>query len=210
MEVSTSAFYPAPITKSNITNVLPLWFTSVALLESLPSVPVRAADTFGSALIRVLRAQTGFDLEGAGVAGMDEVRRTDDGHAMGIIELGLAMCRHAGLRAPTNVREAVDMGSAHSRDFSEWMVHMSTRWLEHRDLLVGISWTFMDVHVWVAEHGEEVMNDATRQTLRDITVRERAGLRVCRAEIEKDAQRRKDLYRGVAIAKRGVEACFNL
>jgi hypothetical protein len=210
MEVSTSAFYLAPITKSNITNVLPLWFTSVALLESLPSVPVRAADTFGSALIRVLRAQTGFDLEGAGVAGMDEVRRTDDGHAMGIIELGLAMCRHAGLRAPTNVREAVDMGSAHSRDFSEWMVHMSTRWLEHRDLLVGISWTFMDVHVWVAEHGEEVMNDATRQTLRDITVRERAGLRVCRAEIEKDAQRRKDLYRGVAIAKRGVEACFNL
>jgi hypothetical protein len=49
--------------KLNITNFLPLWFVSSTLLETLPSVPVRAADTFGSAIIRVLRAQTGFDAE---------------------------------------------------------------------------------------------------------------------------------------------------
>lgn len=71
---------------------LPLWFTSSTLLESLPSVPVHAADTFGSAIVCVLRAQTGFDIEGLGVAGMDEVRRTNDGQAIGIIELGFEMC----------------------------------------------------------------------------------------------------------------------
>jgi hypothetical protein len=70
------------ISKLNIRTFLPLWFTSSTLLESLPSVPVRAADAFGSAIVRVLRAQTGFDIEGLGVAGMDEVRRTDDGQAL--------------------------------------------------------------------------------------------------------------------------------
>ncbi|KAL1791833.1 hypothetical protein ACET3X_009584 [Alternaria dauci] len=125
------------LSRIDISNFLPLWLTSPTLLETLPAVPVRAADEFGSAIVRVLRAQTGFSAEGPGVAGMDEVHRTDDGQAIGLVELGLEMCRRGGMRTPSSLKEAVAMGNDESVSFSQWMIWMGMRWLTHRDLLVG-------------------------------------------------------------------------
>ncbi|KAF2856054.1 hypothetical protein T440DRAFT_463388 [Plenodomus tracheiphilus IPT5] len=194
--------------KLNINDFLPLWFTSSTLLESLPSVPVRASDTFGSALIRVLRAQTGFDIEGLGVAGMDEVRRTDDGQAIGILELGLDMCRRTGLAEPSNLKEAVSSGSAKSIAFSEWMMQISMKWLINRDLLVGMAWAFMEIHEAVADHeGEGTLLDTGGSlVLRKIAARERTGLEICVGELEKDEQRRTNFARGksIVIAALGV------
>lgn len=196
--------------KLNITNFLPLWFVSSTLLETLPSVPVRAADTFGSAIVRVLRAQTGFDAEGAGVAGMDEVRRTDDGQALGIIELGLQMCQQATLSKPKNMLDAVAFGNADSISFAEWMVWMGMRWLTYGDLLIGMTWAFMELHETVAEvNGESaLLDEASRQTLKDIASRERTGLEVCKREIEIDESRSTEFRRGVATARRAIQACF--
>jgi hypothetical protein len=193
----------------NITNFLPLFFTSSTLLESLPSVPVRAADTFGSALVRVLRAQTGFDNEGQGVAGMDEVRRTDDGQAIGIIELGLEMCRRAGLGEPKALKEAVAMGNKDIRELCEWMVTLGMRWVANRDVLIGMSWAFMEMHELSAEMGgdETLLSEKGREILSAIAVREKRGLEVCREVIEKDDQRKLEFCRGVAIGRVVVEAC---
>ncbi|KAF2024495.1 hypothetical protein EK21DRAFT_78590 [Setomelanomma holmii] len=189
--------------KISLFNLLPLWFTCSALLESLPSVPVRAADTFGSAIVRVLRAQTGFDIEGPGVAGMDEVRRTDAGHTIGIIELGVMMCRHAGLRKPTSMKEAVAFGDADTIAFAEWMVALGMRWWSNQDLLVGMAWAFMEMHETVAGlTGERaLLKEEAHGTLRKIAARERIGLEVCREEIEHNAGRKVDFIKGVAIIR---------
>jgi hypothetical protein len=198
--------------KLNISNFLPLWFASMTLLESLPSVPVRAADTFGSALVRVLRAQTGFDVEGLGVAGMDEVRRTDNGDAIGIFELGFAMCHRAGIDKLKSLRDAVALGDTETVAFAEWMAWMSMRWLTHRDILIGMAWAFLEIHEMVAGVDVEqgLLDQCAVRILKDIAARERVGLEVCRREIEADEVRNADFRKGVAIGRRGIQTCFNI
>ena len=190
----------------NLRNFLPLWFASTALLESLPSVPVRAADAFGSALIRVLRAQTGFDIEGPGVSGMEEIRRTDSGEAVGIVELGLSMCERAGLLRPANLREAVAFGNESSVKFAEWMLWMGMRWLTYRDVLTGLSWAFLEAHELVSrrEGDGAVLDIEHRDILRIIAKRERYGLGFCRQIIQADEKRRHGFEKGVAIGRRAL------
>jgi hypothetical protein len=194
----------------DITNLLPLWFTSSTLLESLPSVPIRAADTFGSAVVRVLRAQTGFDIEGMGVAGMDEVRRTDNGHAVGIIELGFEMCQRHGLSKPGSMRDIVSVGNAQSVAFAEWMVWVGMRWMMHRDMLIGMAWAFMELHEMVTEiDGEKaLLDERSICVLKNIAGRERDGLKTCRTEMRSDEVRKANFQRGVGIARRAIEACL--
>lgn len=190
------------ITITNIHDLIPLIFASTTLLQSLPSFPTRTANAPASALIRVLRAQTGFPTEGPGVAGMDEVRRTDAGHAIGIVELGIAMCRRAALPEPEDMRAAVGSGCKEVKAFAEWMVSMSMRWCENEGLLVGLTWGFMQVHELVA--GMELLDGEGRGVLRDIAERERAGMEVWRREVEGDRYREEGFRRGVAICWRVV------
>ncbi|KAF2124340.1 hypothetical protein P153DRAFT_350282 [Dothidotthia symphoricarpi CBS 119687] len=199
------------IKKLSLTQFLPLWFTSSTLLESVPSVPVRAADTFGSAIVRVLRAQNGFDSEGLGVAGMDEVRRTDNGQAIGIVELGLDICRRAGLNEPKNLKDAVTLGTGESVVFAEWMMWMGMRWLTYRDVLIGLTWAFMEVHEALAnlEGHNTLLSSEGRQILKDIALRERTGLSVCRRDLEKDRKRMADFREGFVTASRAIEACLS-
>lgn len=194
----------------NLANFLPLWFTSSTLLESLPSVPVRAADTFGSAIVRILRAQYGFNKEDLGVAGMDEVRRTDGGQAIGIVELGLDMCRRAGIKEPETLKDAVSLGNEESVAFSEWMVWMGMRWLTYCDMLLGMAWVFMEAHNAVAnlEGDSALLCSENRFILIEIASRERTGLEVCRRELEKDRQRKDDFQKGTIIASIAIKACL--
>lgn len=194
--------------KTKLQNFLPVWFTSPALLESLPSVPVRAADTFGSAIVRVLRAQTGFDMEGQGVAGMDEVHRTDNGKSFGIVELGLEICSRANIRAPEDLSEIVNLGSADTVAFARWMVGLSMQWLAQQDLLIGISWGFMELHEAVArlEGDQSLLSPFSVKILESIAQRERAGLSICKEEIEKSEQRRAVFEGGLAVARSAISS----
>ncbi|EMD61356.1 hypothetical protein COCSADRAFT_96304 [Bipolaris sorokiniana ND90Pr] len=196
--------------KLHLGSLLPLWFVSPALLEGLPAVPVRAASTFGSAVVRILRAQAGFSAEGVGVAGMDEVHRTDDGEAVGIVELGLELCRNAGIQQPCDLRKAVSLGEPESAAFAEWMIATSMRWLVHRDALIGMTWAFMELHEAWAQCKGEVTLLSTRSIaiLQEIAIRERKSLQTCRSEIYQHSQRRVDFLKGVAIGRQAVESCF--
>ena len=202
---------PLDLVKLDLSNFLPLWFSAQSLLEALPSVPVRAADPFGSAIVRVLRAQTGFSNEGPGVAGMDEVHRTDDGQAIGIVELGLQVCRSADLGEPLNLTEALALGSTETAapdSFSRWMLWASIRWLAHRDLLIGMSWAFMEAHAMIAQHEcGALLNEQSRCILGEIATRERKGLQVCRQEISRCDKRKADFHRGRAMAWQAIRAC---
>jgi hypothetical protein len=197
--------------KARLLNFLPVWFASATLLESLPSVPVRAATAFGSALVRVLRAQTGFDVEGQGVAGMDEVHRTDNGESFGIVELGQEICSRADIRVPANLKEIVNMGSAETAAFSRWMMSLSMQWLAQQDVLIGMSWGFMELREAIARLSEDqaLLSASSATMLEGIAQRERAGLSICKAEIDKSEQRRADYERGLATA-RGAMKTFSL
>jgi hypothetical protein len=199
---------PVDMSSINLRNLLPLWFASTALLGSLPTVPVRTADSYGSALIRVLRAQTGFDIEGPGVAGMEEVRRTDCGEARGIVELGLDMCAHACIPKPHTLKEAVALGNAESAAFAEWMLWLGMRWLTYRDVLVGISWVFMEVHESVCrlEGPASILSSDARNILMEIASRERVGLETCRQALVHDDTRRKAFEKGIAIAREALRS----
>ena len=192
---------------SKLSNLLPLWFTSPTLLETLPSVPVRAANSFGSALVRVLRAQTGFDVEGQGVAGMDEVHRTNNGNSIGIVELGLEICARAGIHVPVSLDEVVALGNAESAAFCKWMVGSSMQWLAQQDMLIGMSWAFMELHEAVArlDEGQSLVSFTSARVLQNIARRERVGLEVCLGEISATEQRRADFERGRAIARTAME-----
>ena len=187
----------------SIRNFLTLWFTSLSLLDSLPSVPVRASDAFGSALIRVLRAQTGFSHEGPGVAGIDEVRRTDNKQAIGLVELGIEMCERAGLGHLTNLEEAVDLGDRETKEVAKWVVALGMMWLEKRDFLVGMTYAWMEMHFFIAKSGQEELLISTRgrNILEKIAKRERDGLEVCKFEIEKDSQRYEDFCKGLQVTR---------
>ena len=207
---STITIAPPSFNLANLnrTSFIPLFLISPTLLSTLPSLPMRAASPTGSALIRVLRAQTGFNDEGHGVAGMDEVRRTNNHEAVGIVELGLTMCSRAGLGTPACLEEVVAMGHADTRAFAEWMVWMGMRWLSHRDLLVGISWGWMEVHeVLATDVGSGLLSEDGREVMERIAARERAGLEVCKREVEMDDARSRRFWEGVGIVRRAVEAC---
>lgn len=193
----------------NLPRFLPLWFASRALLESLPSVPVRAADPFGSAIVRILRAQTGFSEEGPGVAGMDEVQRTCDGEAVGIVELGLEMCSRAGLHVPQSLQEVIDTGHCDSNLFALCMVSISMHWLAYRNLLVGMAWAVMEMHFWIAESDDgRLLSDSGKNTLRSIALRERGGLEVCIEEMERDEERKKQFVTGKSVMQEAIAKCF--
>lgn len=199
------------VNSSKLFDLLPLWFTSSTLLEALPSVPVRAADAFGSALIRVLRAQSGFDIEGHGVAGMDEVHRTVEGASVGIVELGLEICSRAGIQVPTDLKEVVSFGSEECIVLCRWMMSLSMHWQTQRDTLIGMSWAFMNLHEAVAklsEH-EALLSPASVQALEAIAQRERTGLEICIKEIMESEQRKVEFERGLAVAERTISALFN-
>jgi hypothetical protein len=87
---------------------------------------------------------------------------------------------------------------------------MGMRLLEHRDLLVGMAWAFMEVHEVLVEAGQHgvLLDGKSRQLLKEIAARERNGMEVCKKEIHQDAQRKTDFRKGVAIARKAIESCF--
>ncbi|KAK5009169.1 hypothetical protein LTR28_002345, partial [Elasticomyces elasticus] len=85
-----------------------------------------------------------FETEGPGVAGMDEVRRTD---AVGLVELGLEMVRNARLSEPKDLKEALE---GRDEAFAITMLHLAMRPMQNGPLLFGLSRAFVELHEAVA------------------------------------------------------------
>ncbi|KAH6203196.1 hypothetical protein HBI53_141210 [Parastagonospora nodorum] len=196
--------HPVPKNFTN-KNFLTLFFTLPTLLTSLPSLPVRTTSSRTSSLLLVLRAQTGFLPETCGVAGMDEVRRTA---VTGLIDLGLEMMALAGFDKPANLRDVVDLGDTEFVPFAEWMVAVSMRWKERRDVLVGMAWAGMEVHEVVAREGEGCLSAGGRELLKGIAGRERVGLEGWKREVEGDERRRREFEWGYEVMWEAVRAAW--
>ncbi|KAF3172068.1 hypothetical protein TWF788_009511 [Orbilia oligospora] len=75
----------------DLARLLPLWFTHPCLLEHLVCTPAKTTTVTSSAVLRLLRVQSGFDREDIVVAGMDEFRRSSK--TVDLVDLGLQMIR---------------------------------------------------------------------------------------------------------------------
>lgn len=191
------SFYP-----TNINKFIPLWFAHPCLLENFVSIPAKVANATGSAVVRVLRAQSGFESEGPGVAGMDEVRRP---HTVGLVELGLEMMQRASLSLPTSLWEALE---GRDDEFAVKMLHVSMTPNQNANFLIGMAWAFVQLHE--ALTASNLLSEASQDTLRQIARRERDGLRACLEVIEPDAQRYSEFSRGYNLGRAEIEPCFSI
>lgn len=139
---------------------------------------------------------------------MEEVQRTDSGEARGVVELGLEICARAGISRPQSLKEAVALGDGESSAFAEWMMWMGMRWLTYRDVLVGMSWLFLEMHEAVRrlEGNSQILSERGQKELMGIARRERNGLEAYRREINCDSKRREEFRRGVGIVRQGLRS----
>ncbi|KAH7062631.1 hypothetical protein B0J12DRAFT_707858 [Macrophomina phaseolina] len=199
-----------------------LWFAHPCLLERFVAVPSRSADAFGCAIMRVLRAQHGFehdaeDRQHAGVAGMDELRRGDTGASLGLAELGMAAVQQLGLEwwrdqaeeqqePPSSLLEVLQ-GAARQRPeacrFAVGMVEASMRPVRNQGLLVGMALAFGGL-----------FRGRNREALACMAAREmRELVDVCVPALLRRAGDcgsggADQLWRGFEMARVEIESCF--
>lgn len=188
----------------NASEFFPLWFTHPCLLESFACIPFKTVTRTGSAIIRLLRAQAGFNVEGPGVAGMDEVRRTE---SVGLVELGLEMMKRCGFPEPGCLKEVL---SGQDSGFALTMLHLSMRPMANAGLLLGLAWAFVGLHEAIARSTSTTLLSATsRETLRQISCRERESLKICLDELKDDSTRHASFRKGHSTGKTAIENAFD-
>lgn len=187
---------------ADMTKFLPLWFTHPCLLESFISVPLRTMTKSSCAIIRLLRAQYGFGVEGPGVAGMDEVRRTEN---FGIVELGLEMMRRSGFPEPECLKEVL---TNRQSEFATTMLHLSMRPIENASLLLGLARAFVGLHEAMVSSSTVLLSAASREVLGQMACRERESLTICLEELKGEESRYEAFCQGHDLGKREIESCF--
>jgi len=175
------------LTKSHLADVTALWFAHIGLLENTINTPARTADPIYANIIRVLRAQAGFEMEMPIVAGMDELRRLT---CPSLVELGRELICNAGWGTDASVgslQDVLDTAAAHgqseeSRRLAKDMLYWATRPSANLGFLVGLSSAFLDLKEAVAR-APELLSHQSRIVLEAIVARERQGMEECMREI---------------------------
>lgn len=187
----------------SLAKVLPLWFTHPCLLESFICIPAQTATHIGSSVTRLLRAQYGFDAEGPGVAGMDEVRRPK---SLGLVDLGLEMMSRSELPAPSCLQDVLQTWPS---KFALLMLHLSMRPRRNMGLLLGLACAFVDLHDVVAS-STLLLSTASREALQQIARRERECLKVCLDDLrDHDGQKYHEVCRGFFLGRKEIENSFD-
>lgn len=185
----------------DMSKLLPLWFSNPCLLESFVSIPSKTTTVMASSITRLLRAQYGFDVEGPGVAGMDEARRVD---SAGLVELGLEMMKRSGLPEPASLKEVLENWPL---EFALKMLHLSMRPMANYGLLLGLACAFVGLHDLLAS--STLLSPVSKAALTQIVRRERDCLEICFKELEDDTIQCADFHRGYALGNAEVENCFD-
>ena len=189
-----------PTPTANITALLPLWFTHPCLLETAITVPARTITPTAGAIVRLLRAQSGFCPEPSGVDGMDEARRTD---SISIVELGFEMAERDGRLVPGSVKEALDWWPS---DFAVGMLHAAMKPIENLSTLIGLTWAFVELHEGIARmEGEGLLSERGREVLGGIADREKKALGVCLAEMEGGDRAYEEFRSGYVLGREEIE-----
>ena len=203
--VSSSEFPAAPFEfkfgvngSPDFAKLFPLWFAHPCLLESFVSIPWKTTSPFACSIVKVLRAQAGFDSEFGVVAGMDEANRTD---SLGLVELGQEMLRNLGLPEVGSLKEVLNKWDSQS---AVTLIHLAMRPHKNKGLLVGMAMTFASLHAELAS--SDLLSQGSKDALSIITGRETASLEECLKELDKSEMRH--CIKGYWLAVAQLESCF--
>ncbi|KAK4219482.1 hypothetical protein QBC37DRAFT_272989 [Rhypophila decipiens] len=199
---------PQPLDTDNIdmTKLLPLWFAQMSLLQSLISIPARSATQAGCAVLRFLRAQEGFEIEGSAVAGTDETMRRN---VIGILELGLEMTEAVGLTMPGSLADAINEWPSEA---AVTMLHLAMLPKRSAGLLIGITWAFVDMHDSLCSGDGKscfrYLSQTSHGALREICRRERDSLAQYVENMEPDSTHPREIWKGYTWGRRQIQSCI--
>ena len=184
--------------RPNAARFFPLWFTHPCLLENFVSIPWKTTTPFVCAVVRILRAQAGFDHESDSVAGMDEARKTD---SVGLVEVGQELLRRWGHPEAGSLKEVLERWDAQP---AMAMAHLAMRPFANKGLLVGMAVGFTCLHAELAS--SRWLCRGSREALGDIARRETENLEHCLEGL--DADERGHCGRGYWFVAAQLGGCF--
>jgi hypothetical protein len=185
---------------------LPLWFSHPCLLQAFVSVPFRTKNKFACTIVKILRAQKGFDIEQECVAGMGEVRRPN---SLGLVGIGVNMMAQHGLSlaAVPSLEHVLQVWPS---NFAIHMLHSSLRPMEFRGVLIGMATAFAKMHVVLVKSRFPLLSDQDNDTLDKIAQRELEGLELCWKELEPDGKVHMSCCAGYLAASHEIKKGFQL
>ncbi|KAI0811396.1 hypothetical protein GGR55DRAFT_642930 [Xylaria sp. FL0064] len=188
------------IGKMDLTKLLPLWFAHTALLEGFVSIPSKTASVFGCAIIRFIRAQNGFSVEGLGVQGKDSFLQA----LIGIYEIGLEMAKGQGLEEPTSLRDILrKWPSSFAIDLLELSMYPEAK----TATLLGLERAFVVLHDVVAL-SPWLLSDVSKSILSEIAKRETNSLMICLEELDREGLCNMDFVDGFHHRAAAIRDCF--
>ena len=178
--------------------VLPLWFAHPCLLETFVSVPWKTTSPFACSVVKVLRAQAGFESESGVVAGMDEANKEE---SMGLVELGQEMLRIMGYSGVASLKDVLEKWKSEA---AITMIFLASQPHKNKGLLVGMAMAFTTLHREIAS--SDLLSEKSKKVLDDITARETASLEECIKEL--NDYELGECSKGHRWASRKIEGCF--
>ncbi|OBT63944.1 hypothetical protein VE03_05945 [Pseudogymnoascus sp. 23342-1-I1] len=189
-----------------IERLLPLWISHPCLLQMFVSIPIRTKNEFVCTIIKVLRAQGGFDIERECPAGMDEVQRTN---SLGLAGIGVNMMVQQGL-SPASLPSLKTIVKAFPSEFAVHMLHLSMRPMGYKGILIGMATAFAKMHSVLANTQSSLLAAQDQDILQRIAHRELEGLELCWKELEHDEKAYADCCEGYIKAVGEIKRCFQL
>ncbi|KAH4338013.1 hypothetical protein HBH98_213670 [Parastagonospora nodorum] len=175
------AFTLSPDLQSS--NLLPLWFAHIGLLENAITTPSQTALPLYASILRLLRAQAGFCIETEIVAGMDELNRSS---CLSLVDIGLEILSHAdtaGTSPPTCLNDIIMLAETkgihgETIKLSKDMLYWALQPKKNLSWLLGLAVAFLPVKKAVTR-APELLSKDTRLVLDGIVEREKTCLMDC-------------------------------
>ena len=203
----------APPSKDQLSDVIALWFAHIGLLENTINTPSRTASPLYASILRLLRAQAGFDTEKHIVAGMDEEKRVS---CPSLVDIGLELVSNAGWAnnaKPSCLQDVFSLTDSKGQgDESAKLAHNMLLWgsrpSENLGWLLGLALAFLELKVAVTK-AKGLLAQESRQVLSDIVARERQSLEECTQELENlDEDQYRNLIQGNQLGRNALEKCL--
>lgn len=190
-------------TNLNLPLLLPLWFTQCCLLESFVYSPGRTTDPIGCAVVRFLRAQSGFEDEDSNVTGIDESRTAENG---GVVDFGLEIIRQASLPIPQSLHSLLSLWPS---EFATNMLNLSSSPIRNFGALLGMAMAFLELQEMVSESSDSaLLCPKSGERLASLARRQYQCLQICLQEIPTGDERHVDFDRGYVMARAEIKKCF--
>lgn len=200
-------FVPLPqlnFNKFRTESLLPLWFMHPCILEQIVMSPYRTTTWLGSHVLQILRAESGYRSESAGIAGMDEQR--EPGYNSSLINLGLKIAQNKGFMQPGCLEDALRTEHGFSSGaigFAQQALGWACRPIENYAFLLGLSRAFVDLESWVSSRGDLVWKD-DREALENIVNRKLFMFDKVLSEIKEQEEKLKFIT-GYELGRREIE-----